>query len=123
MFCGYCCDVASITPVLMPFVIASQPPSTETIRTSSWSLPAALSARGAAEAGRLVDRVDDVDARVLLQQLLHRRLTLGAVAQGVGRADDLRVAVLDPEALEEAVVAELADRDARAPGRASRSSA
>ena len=43
MFCGYCCDVAEIWPVLMPFSIASQPPSTETIVTP-FSLPAAFSA-------------------------------------------------------------------------------
>src|SRR6266508_3201846 len=42
------------------------------------------------ERGRLVDGVEEVDAGVLLQAVLHRRLALGLVALGVLAADDLR---------------------------------
>src|SRR5215210_3221304 len=66
----------------------------------------------ATEARGLVDRVDDVDALVLLEQVLHRSLALGRVAQRRRGAHDLRVALLDAEALQEAVVAELPDGDA-----------
>src|SRR5207237_10734392 len=59
---------------------------------------------------RLVDGVDHVDARILGQAVLHRRLALRLVSTTVGDADDLRVAVADAVALEEAIVAELADR-------------
>src|SRR3569833_3083085 len=64
------------------------------------------------ERRRLVDRVDEVDAGLLLQAVLHRGLALGLVAGGVLGAGDARVAVLDPVALQEAVVAEHADGDA-----------
>src|SRR4051794_20535405 len=66
-----------------------------------------------AEPGRLVDRVDEVDVRVLLEAVLHRGLALGQVALGVLRADDLLRVLRDPEAREEAVVAQVADGDAR----------
>src|SRR6266498_1999751 len=73
-----------------------------------------------AEGGGLIDGVDEVDARVLLQAVLHRGLALGLVAFGVVAADDLRRAdlvgrlVIDgrgPEAVEEAVVPQHAHRD------------
>ena len=112
-----------MTPGLMPSLIASQPPSTETRMKSFGSLPAAFSAVAPPKPGGLVDRVDDVDARVLLQQRLHRRLALGLIALGGRGADDLRVALLDAEALQEAVVAELADGDARREVEHARSSA
>ena len=73
-------------------------------------------------AGRrgLVDRVDEVDVGVLLQQVLHRRAAalLGAVGHVV--ADDPRVGLVadlglvadvDAEALEEALIALHVDRD------------
>src|SRR5205807_3438830 len=64
--------------------------------------------------GGLVDGVDEVDVRCLLQAVLHRGLSLGLVAARVLAAEDLRVALLDAVALEEAVVSQLADGD---PGR------
>src|SRR4051812_21577 len=57
-----------------------------------------------AEPRRLIDRVDEVDVRVLLQAVLHRGLALGQVALGVLRADDLLRVLRDAEAGEEAVV-------------------
>src|SRR6266511_5394670 len=74
-----------------------------------------------AEGGRLVDGVDQVDAGVLLQAVLHRGLALGLVAGGVLAADDLRAGgqlggvLVDAGravAVEEAVMAQHADRDA-----------
>src|SRR3989442_14385776 len=66
-----------------------------------------------AEGRRLIDGVDDVDAGILGQAVLHRRLALRLIATTVGDADDLRVAVADAVAQEEAVVAELAGRAPR----------
>src|SRR6266446_393881 len=60
----------------------------------------------------LVDGVDDVDVGGLLQAVLHRGLPLRLIAAGVLAADDLRIAFLDAVALEEAIVAKLADGDA-----------
>ena len=74
-----------------------------------------------ARGGGLVDRVDEVDRRVLLEQVLHRRAAalLGAVGHvvaddpRVGLVADLRlVADVDAEALEEALVALHVHRDA-----------
>src|SRR3954454_4147620 len=65
-----------------------------------------------AETRRLVDRVDEVDVRVLLQAVLHCRLALGEVALRVLAAHDLGRVLRDPEAAEEAVVAQVADGDA-----------
>src|SRR6266516_2398576 len=52
-------------------------------------LAGGLQRRVGAQRGGLVDRVDEVDARVLLQAVLHRGLALGLVALGVVAADDL----------------------------------
>src|SRR5947207_3356677 len=60
----------------------------------------------------LVDGVDHVDVGGLLQAVLHRGLPLRLIAAGVLAADDLRVALLDAIALEETVMAKLADGDA-----------
>ena len=61
---------------------------------TSFSLPAAFERGVGAGRGRLVDRVDEVDRRVLLQQVLHRRAAalLGAVGDVV--ADDPRVGLV-----------------------------
>src|SRR5579884_722470 len=75
-------------------------------------LAGVLQCRPGARGARLVDRVDDVDVRVLLQAVLHRGLRVRRVAAAVGHADDLLVAVLDAEALREAVVSQRADRRA-----------
>ena len=64
--------------------------------------------------GRLVDRVDEVDRRVLLQQVLHRGAAAVLLAVGHVVPDDPRVGLVadlglvghvDPEALQEALVA------------------
>src|SRR5205823_10588172 len=60
---------------------------------------------GACGAG-LVDRVDDVDVRVLLETVLHRRLRRCRLTLAVADAGDLAVAALDPEPLQEAVVSQ-----------------
>src|SRR6266487_1329372 len=83
-------------------------------------LAGGLQGRVGAERGGLVDRVDEVDARVLLQAVLHRGLALGLVALGVvaadhlGRADLVGRRLVDgggPEAVEEAVVPQHAHGD------------
>src|SRR5207237_1147081 len=76
-------------------------------------LAAGLDRGVGAERRRLVDRVDEVDVRVLLEAGLHRRLALGLVAQRVLLAHDARVVVLDAEPGREAVVTQHADADAR----------
>src|ERR1700722_19991806 len=67
-----------------------------------------------ARRGRLVDRVDDVDVRILLEQRLHRRAAQGFLAPAPLMADDALVGlvsvlfpvrVLDAKALREAEVA------------------
>src|SRR5664280_3248763 len=56
MFSGYCCAVASISPLRMPSLIAWQPPSTDTRITSSLLLPAAFIAAAAPNAaGSLIE--------------------------------------------------------------------
>ncbi len=71
--------------------------------------------------GGLVDRVDEVDRRVLLEQVLHRRAPALLGAVGHVMADDPRVLLVadlglvgdvDAEALEEALVALDVDRHA-----------
>src|SRR6266496_2475340 len=83
-------------------------------------LAGGLQSRVGAQRGGLVDRVDEVDARVLLQAVLHRGLPLGLVALGVvaadhlGRADLVGRRLVDgggPEAVEEAVVPQHAHGD------------
>src|SRR5207244_4686179 len=60
---------------------------------------------GAGGAG-LVDRVDDIDVRALLETVLHRRLRRCRLTLAVSDAGDLAVAALDPEPLQEAVVSQ-----------------
>src|SRR5262249_15845549 len=81
-------------------------------RDAGLSLAGVLERGPGARRARLVDRVDDVDVPVLLQAVLHRRLRRGHLAVAVPNAGDLLVVVLDPEALEEAVVPERSDRRA-----------
>jgi hypothetical protein len=50
---------------------------------------------------------------VLLEQSLHALLALGPVALGVDLPDDQRVALLDPEARQEALAAEIPRADTR----------
>src|SRR4029079_6723616 len=73
-------------------------------------LAGGLQGRPGARCARLVDRVDDVDVRVLLQAVLHRGLRGGDLTLPVPHADDLGVAALDPEPLQESVVPKRADR-------------
>ena len=61
---------------------------------------------------RLVDGVDHVDLRRLLQAVLHRGLALRLIALGILAANDTGVALLDAEALQESIVAQLAYRNA-----------
>ena len=56
---------------------------------------------------RLVDRVDHIDVRMRGQQVFHCGLAGFRVAHGEGGAGDLRIALGDAEALQEAVVASL----------------
>ena len=117
MVSGYCCEVAPIWPAFTAST-PGQPPSTETIVTSL-SLPAAFNAWYApAAAGSYC--VDEVDRRVLLQQVLHGgpATVLGAVGHvvpddpWVGLVTDLGVVGhVDPEALQEALVALDVDGD------------
>src|SRR5690625_1217187 len=65
-----------------------------------------------AAGGRLVDGVDGVDVGVALEQVFHRGLGVVLVALGVLHPEDGGVTLLDPEAFEEAVVAEGVDRAA-----------
>src|SRR3954468_4244388 len=61
---------------------------------------------------RLVHRIDDVDVRVQLEQRPETVLRAPRLAQRVDGAHDPRVAVPDPEAVQEAGVAQLAAGDA-----------
>src|SRR5207244_6864021 len=54
----------------------------------------------------------DVDVRILLQAVLHRRLRRSGLTLAVSDARDLFVAALDPEPLQEPVVPQRADRRA-----------
>ena len=81
-----------MTPALT-FFTPGQPPSTETISTS-FVLAGRLQRLVGAGRGRLVDRVDDVDVRVLLQQVLHRRAAAFLGAAGDVVADDARVVLV-----------------------------
>src|SRR3954454_11110556 len=101
-------DHARLDPALDRVAAAVDGHEDEVLRV----LAGRLQRVGAAEARGLVDGVDDVDAGILLEERLHGGLALGRLTERVGGADDLRVALLDPEALEEAVVAKHADRDA-----------
>ena len=110
---GYCCEVAPITPSLTE-ATPGQPPSTETIRT--WSSKAdRLKRLVGADGGGFVDRVDDVDAGIALEEVLHRGAAAFFVAVGDVVADDARVILVadvvgvlhvDPEAHHEALVAQ-----------------
>src|SRR5207244_3989757 len=75
---------------------------------SARPLAGVLQSRPGACGARLVDRVDDVDVRVLLKAVLHGRLRLGLLAAAVRHTGDLLVVVLDPEPLEEPVVTQRA---------------
>ena len=64
---GYCCEVAPMTPALT-FFTPGQPPSIETISTRAVVLAGRLQRFPRAGRGGLVDRVDDVDVRALLEE-------------------------------------------------------
>src|SRR5919108_2543834 len=81
-------------------------------RRRGFRLPSVLERVPGALGARLVDRVDDVDVGALLETVLHRRLRRCRLPLAVAYTGDLRIAVLDPEALQKTVVAELADRGA-----------
>ena len=86
------------------------------------SLPKDLQRLIGAGSGGLVDRVDDVDVRIALQQVLHRRAAALRVARGHVVADDARIVLVadlvgilgvDAEACHEALVAQHVDRRLR----------
>ncbi len=93
ILCGYCCEVAPMTPA-STFLTPGQPPSIETISTLPSSLPARLQGFPRAGRGRLVDRVDDVDVGALLQRVLHRRAALVLVALADLVVADARVVLV-----------------------------
>ena len=118
IFSGYCCEVAPSWPALT--AVDAGAAAVDRDDRDVVLLARRLERLVRARRGRLVDRVDEVDRRVLLQQVLHRgaAAVLGAVGHVV--ADDPRVGLVadlvlvrdvDAEALEEALVALDVDGD------------
>ena len=115
IFSGYCCEVAPIWPALTACHAGAA--AVDRDDRDVLLLAGRLERLVGAGRGGLVDRVDEVDRRVLLQQVLHRRAAalLGAVGHVV--ADDPRVVLVADLGLVGDV-----DAEARAgsPGRAGR---